>query len=712
VYGLGGIGKTQIALEMAYWTREKYSECSVFWIQATHAESIQQAFKDIGMRLNVPGIEMEQADAKKLVQRHLSQEPAGQWLLIVDNVDDMDIWDNELKAYLPQSQQGSIVCTTRNRKVAIKIAGPDAIKVPQMDEEIAMQLLSKLLLDKELLTSHQNARELLERLTFLPLALVQAAAYINANGIALSDYLSLLDEQEEDIINLLSEDFDDDWRYRDAKNPVATTWLISFKHIKRFDPLAAEYMSFMACVDPKDIPIALLPPERSQKKKTEAIGTLDAYAFVSRHVANRGLDVHRLVHLAMRNWLRGESLLSEWATKAMKRLEEVFPDDDHKNRSIWRLYITHARYMLERDDVKGKIQEREELVWKLALCLHSDGRYNEAEKLFLEANETSERVLGLEHPRTLASLSHLASIYGAQGKWNGARELQERVTEMCERVLGPKNLNTSAVMGNLAWTYRNLGRWKEAEQLGVRVITARNRALGLEHPATLTSIGNLAATYCSQGRWKEAEELEVQVMETRKRVFGPEHPDTLVSINNLASTYCAQGRWKEAEELAVRVMELKERMLGPEHPLTLVSINNVAGVYCSQGRWKDAGELGVQVVETKKRVLGPEHPDTLISMNNLAIFYCKQGRWKEAEELELQVLEAKQRVLGPEHPLTLISMGNLPTMLKGQGRDEEAIFGLKTFLQLGTRILGPRHPGILSKLEVLDEWQESIETGR
>jgi hypothetical protein len=208
------MGKTQIALELAYWTREKYPECSVLWMPATHAESLQQAFTDIGMQLGVPGIEEEQADAKKLVQRHLSQECAGQWLLIVDNMDDMDIWKNELKDYLPKSDQGCVVCTTRSRKVAVQIVGTNAatnaIGVSEMDGDMAMQLLSQLLINKPLLTDHYDATELLKQLTFLPLAIVQAAAYINENGTTLSRYLSLLDEQEQDVIDLLGEDFEDD----------------------------------------------------------------------------------------------------------------------------------------------------------------------------------------------------------------------------------------------------------------------------------------------------------------------------------------------------------------------------------------------------------------------------------------------------------------------------------------------------------------------
>jgi hypothetical protein len=222
---------------------------------------------DIGQQLGILPSEEEQANAKKLAQRHLSQQSTAQWLFIVDNVDDMDMW-NELKAYLPKSRRGCVICTTRSRKVAVKItAASNVIEVPEMDEEIAMQLLGKSLVHQELLASRQDALKLLEQLTCLPLAIVQAAAYINENGIVLSEYLLLLEEQEQDVVELLSEEFEDDGRYENIKNPIATTWLISFEHILQIDPLAAECLSFMACVDPKDILQSLLPPAQSGRRR-------------------------------------------------------------------------------------------------------------------------------------------------------------------------------------------------------------------------------------------------------------------------------------------------------------------------------------------------------------------------------------------------------------------------------------------------------------
>jgi tetratricopeptide (TPR) repeat protein len=668
--GLGGVGKTQIALELAYRIRDRYPECSIFWVPATNSESLQQAYLEIGRQLQIPGLEQEQADVKKLVQGYLNQESAGRWLLIFDNADNIDMWISnagtkdgspDLIDSLPQSNQGSLVFTTRSRKVAVKLTQQNVIEVSEMDEELATQMLSKSLIDQDILEKRQGIVNLLKQLTFLPLAIVQAAAYINENGISLSDYLSLLVDQEENVVDLLSEDFEVDGRYRDGKNPVATTWLISFEQIRQRDPLAAEYLAFMSCVDPRDIPQSLLPPAQSRKKEMDSIGTLSAYSFVSRRSANNSLDVHRLVHLATRNWLRTEGSLAKWTARAVARLDEVFPDDDHKNRSVWRVYLPHVQYVLESSPIGDSVKTCL-LLEKFGRCLYSDGRYNEAERSFSRVMETRTRVLGQEHPDTLTSIANLAS------------------------------------------TFWNQGRWKEAEELNMQVVETMKRVLGQEHPSTLTSMANLASTYRNQGRWKEAEELEMQVVETRKRVLGQEHPDTLTSMANLASTYRNQGRWKEAEELQAQELKICSRVLGQEHPSTLTSMANLALMFWNQGRLKEAEELNMQVVEMRKRVLGQEHPDTLTSIANLASTFSNQGRWKEAEELEMQVMETMKRVLGQEHPDTLTSMNNLAWTWKSQGRDREALGLIATCCKLSTEKLGADHPRTKARTKTLNDW--------
>jgi tetratricopeptide (TPR) repeat protein len=719
ITGLGGVGKTQLVLELLYRTKDKHKHCLIIWIPATSGESLHQAYRDVARQLRIPGWEEEKADVKKLVQGHLSKDDAGQWLVVFDNADDIDMWITKagskqeseqgsrcLVDYLPSSDQGSIIFTTRDRKTATKLAHQNVVEIREMDEVAATQLLQKCLIKPDLVNNRQDTAVLLGELTYLPLAIAQAAAYINENGITLGCYLSLLAEQEEEVIALLSEEFEDDGRYRDVKNPVATTWLISFEQIQQSNPLAAQYLSFMSCVAPKEIPQSLLPPGSSRKEETDAIGTLNAYSFVSRRPADPVLDLHRLVHLATRNWLRKERKLAQWTERVIVRLEEVFPDDNHKNRSVWRRYLPHARYALQADLVDKDWTCRIDLIWRYGLCLYRDGQWGEAEVAILQVLETEKMVLGPDHPSTLVSMANLASIYWNQGRWNEAEKLEVQVMEIRKAVLGIEHPDTLTSMANLASTYHIQGRWDEAEKLGMQVMETSKAVLGAEHPNTLTSMANLATTYSNQGRSNEAEKLVVQVIERRKTVLGAEHPNTLTSMANLATTYRNQGRLNEAEKLGMQVMETSKAVLGAEHPNTLTSMANLATTYSNQGRLNEAEKLGMQVMEIRKKLLGAEHPDTLISMGNLASTYYNQGRWNEAEKLEVQVMEIGKAVLGAEHPNTLTSMANLAYTWKSQRRLADALALLEACYRLRKKVLGPDHPDTRDSFHALGIWRD------
>ncbi|KAL4751018.1 hypothetical protein BDW72DRAFT_193288 [Aspergillus terricola var. indicus] len=719
ITGLGGVGKTQIALELAYRVQYREPDCSIFWIPCTSYEAVEQACTAIAQMVGIQDV--QPAEVKERLNTYLSQMD-GKWLLIFDNADDMDMWTknsstaSSLRDLLPFNTQGHIIFTTRNRKLAVRLAFSDVIHVRELDEKASMEFLEKSLIEKNLVHDHHTIINLLEQLTFLPLAVAQAAAYINANGLGVSDYLLLLQEQEVDKLELLSEDFGDDGRYKDAQNPVAMTWLISFRHVQKLDQLASDYLSLMACIDPRNIPRSFLPHPVSKKKMIEALGLLSAYSFITVQLGDGSITLHRLVHLATRNWMKKEGQFALYLRKAADRLSEMFPHNDHTNRQLWREYFPHALSLLRENEFQEHHDQYIDFIENVGACLNTDGRYNKAEELLVQVMETRKQVLGPEHPDTLTSMANLASTYWNQGRWKEAEELLVQVTETRKGVLGPEHPSTLTSMANLASTYRNQGQWKEAEELEVQVVETWKQALGPEHPDTLTSMANLASTYRHQGRWKEAEELEVQVMETRKQVLGPEHPDTLTSMANLATTYCHEGRWKEAEELLVQVTETGKKVLGPEHPSTLTSMANLATTYCHQGRWKEAKELVLTVMETQKQVLGPEHPDTLTSMANLASTYLHQGRWKEAEELEVQVVETRKQVLGPEHPDTLTSMANLASTYRNQGRWKEAEELEVQVMETRKQVLGPEHPDTLASMANLattychqGRWKEAKE---
>jgi len=186
----------------------------------------------------------------------------------------------------------------------VELTSSDIITIPDEDKEVASEILQKSLIKKDLLNDHVAADALLEQLTFLPLPITQASAYINKNGLSLSTYLELIQEQEPEVVDLLSEDFKDAGRYKDIQNPVITTWLVSFKQIQRQDQLAADYLSFMACINPRNIPQSLLPLKNFRKRVIDALGLLNAYSSTNSQDGNISIQTctYRNSELAKKEW--------------------------------------------------------------------------------------------------------------------------------------------------------------------------------------------------------------------------------------------------------------------------------------------------------------------------------------------------------------------------------------------------------------------------
>ena len=728
----------------------------MFWIHASNAARIEQGYRDVAEQVKIPGREDPKADIFRLVDKWLRDEKNGKWALVLDNADEATVLfethatgqkaqdcgirsglTQSLLAYLPQSRNGSILITSRTKSVALRLAEErDIIPVEPMDDTHALALLEKKLGEQ---MDRDDTAELAAALEFMPLAIVQAAAYIRQRvpRYSVRQYIKEFYKNDKRKTSLLNHEAGHLRRDLDAKNSIIITWQISFDHIHQIKPSAANLLSLMSFFDRQGIPEALLKTqneagnentgenagndedddhEDDSNKDTVSDSSVDEFeddilvlrnfSFITISIDETTFEMHGLVQLAIRKWLEASNQLERWKQQYIKNLCTVFPTGNYENWTKCQALFPHAKSAVAQEPaVESSLQDWALILYHAAWYAWAKGSYAEAATMALKAKRTRQKVLGPEDEETLNSMAMLALAYKGQGRWTKAEELQVQVMKTSARVLGAEHSSTLISMANLASTYRDQGRWTEAEELEVQVMETSARVLGAEHPDTLTSIANLASTYRNQGRWTEAEELDVQVMETRKRVLGAEHPSTLTSMANLASTYRNQGRWTEAEELEVQVMETSARVLGAEHPDTLTSIANLASTYRNQGRWTEAEELDVQVMETRKRVLGAEHPDTLTSMANLASTYRNQGRWTEAEELEVQVMETSARVLGAEHPSTLTSMSNLAFTWKSQGRNDEALSLLKECFQLQKHKLGPQHSHTESSLKYLNEWQ-------
>jgi tetratricopeptide (TPR) repeat protein len=704
LYGLGGCGKSALVLEFAYRVLAECLRDLVFWVPAMSRESFELAYREIATRLRLPGVADPNTNINKLVKETLSADRFS-WLMIVDNADDpavllglVDGDPNSLRLgdYLPSSYRGAVLFTTRSRKAARTLTPSCVLALEDMSQSEARELLMQHITKEVVLNDSSTAiDQLLSTLAYLPLAIVQAAAFINNNDILISDYMSLFQHAGAEI-ELFSEQFEDLGGYPEKDNTIARTWNISFDQLRKQDPLAAEYLSFMACISRINIPQSLLPLHGSVVERIRALGTLTGYAFITERQTVQGVererffDMHRLVHVASTEWLHGSGESASWAHTVVDRLEELVPWGGHKGKEIWAPYLAHAVHVAGLKSLVGE-KARGSLLDRVGWCQTSLGQYAAAEVSHRQAISLRRQVLGHEHPDTLISMSSLALVLKKQGRYEESETLNRQTLAQREKVLGHKDPVTLASLNNLALVLGRQGKYNEAEAMNRQALAQKEEVLGHEHPDTLISLSNLAAVLDKQGRYQEAEAMHRHSLAQKKKVFGHEHPETLLSMNNLAMVLDRQDKYEEAETIHRQTLALREKVLG-KHPDMLSSMNNLAMVLDRQGKYKEAEAIHRQTLVQTKEVLGHAHPDTLTSMHNFAIGLEKRGKHKEAEAIHRQTLAHREEVLGHAHPDTLTTLYCLAQLLITQRCYDEPLALYERAYAGYTTALGTHHP--------------------
>jgi tetratricopeptide (TPR) repeat protein len=651
ISGLGGIGKTQTAVEYAYRYRDDYK--TVLWVRAESESSIISAFAEVAKLLDLP-----EKDARELqetiraVSRWLTS--ADGWLLVCDNADQPE----QLKPYLPIDPKGRILITSR-AQVLHGLA--KAVRLEVLTPEAALEfLLRRIERESYRAPEKDAAAEMARELGYLPLALEQAGAYISEKSARFQDYLASYRKRR---LELLSESRP---IAGDYERSVATTWSMNFREVEETSPASSDPLRFTAFLDPDSIPIILISKSREElgPRLSAALGgveedplildnllqPLTRYSLVRRNVDSASYRVHRMVQEVIKGEMN-ERERRAWSVRAVLALNAAFANPEYANWHVCETLLPHAmvaanligEWLLESagaarllNEIGGYYLER--------------ARYNQAEPLLKRALDNWERLLGPDHPHVATSLNNLAGLYHSQGVYEKAEPLYKRALRTREKTLGPDHPDLAQTLNNLAGLYYGQGRYADAEPLHHRVLQMRERALDPEHPNLAQSLNNLAMVYDGQGRHEDAEPLYNRALNIWEKSLGPDHPDVARGLNNLAELYRVQGRYEKAEPLYKRALGILESALGPDDPVVPTSLSNLALLYVSQERYQEAEPLYKRALAMREKVLGPDHPDVATSLNNLAGLYDHQGRLEEAEQLYRQAMEMRQKALGPDHP--------------------------------------------------------------
>jgi eukaryotic-like serine/threonine-protein kinase len=343
-------------------------------------------------------------------------------------------------------------------------------------------------------------------------------------------------------------------------------------------------------------------------------------------------------------------------------------------------------------------EQQAQMMHVMGTVYYGLGLYKEAEPLLTQALDIRRRVLGQNHPDTVASLAELARVLGMAGRFPEEEKLQRQVVDIRRRTLGPANLDTITAISQLANTLSAEGRIGEADPLAREVVDLQRRGQGPDSPATMDAVKYLALTLTREGKYAEAEALDRQVLDFNRRTKGADHPDVFLSSTRLASVLLHEGRYAEAESLLRESLETSTRVLGPDHPFATTSKSLLAGLMEDTGRYSEAEELLRDVLATRRRVAGSENSSTLNAMYNLGQLLTIEGRCAEGSGLLSETIEAGKRVLGPAHPLVLIAMAELGATLDCEGHNVAAAKVEREALAGLSHTLGPEQPETMESM--------------
>ena len=670
IRGLGGIGKTQTAVEYAYRYHDEYA--AVLWTRAETEAELVAGMVEIAAVLDLPEKDaQEQELAGQAVLRWLKENDS--WLLVLDNADTPEM----VASLLPTAPRGHILVTSRAQSfVAL---GMEPLKLETLSPDEARHFLMRRSL-RESSTSEEALAvdELAKTLGYLPLALEQAGAFISVHTSRFVDYLASYQRRQ---LALLAKG-----KPQEYPESVATTWSLNIEQIK--PPAATEILRVTAFWASEKIPVEILIEGAEHLGDTlssalagaaedplvldELLRGLSRYSLIERDLDSRTLNVHRMLQAVVRGSLDAETERL-WAQRSVKALKRAYPPVEFGNWPVCERLQAHARAAASViGELSLSLEEAGSLLNEAGGYAWNRGRYAEAEPLYQRSVAIKEQALGPDHPSLATSLNNLALLFKAQGRYAEAESLYQRSVTIKEQALGSDHPSLATSLNNLALLYKTQGNYAEAEPLYQRAVAINEQALGPDHPSLATSLSNLANLYSDQGRYAEAEPLYLRDMAITEQALGPDHPSLATSLNNLATLYRDQGRYAEAEPLYLRDIAITEQALGPDHPSLATSLNNLATLYRSQNRYREAESLYQRSVAIKEQALGPDHPSLAASLNNLAILYRSQGRYSEAEPLCQRSISIYEQSLGPDHPSLATGLANYAALLQATGRDEEA----------------------------------------
>jgi cellulose biosynthesis protein BcsQ/tetratricopeptide (TPR) repeat protein len=725
LHGLGGVGKTQVAIEYAHRFAADYD--LVWWVPAEQLAEARSSLVALAEHLGMTTGDDATETLRSVLGALGRGDPIRRWLLVYDNADDID----EIQRLFPQSApsfEGHILVTSRNQHWG-EVSDTIAVDVFTRQESIE-------LLTRRGTVSREDADRLAERLGDLPLALEQAAIFQATTGTPVEEYLVLLDEEA----GVLSQG-----KPRNYPASVAATWGLAFGRLRSESPAALQLLQLCTFFGADPIPFYLLKQGRHALSLPEPLrGTLSdtlerrrAVRAISRYALARvdpGRDtlvIHRLVQDVLRDGLspQDREAFQSGAQELLAAASPGNPDNDQ----TWALHADLLPHVMPSKAIEGRTPEIRKVILDQVRYRYRRGDFEGSRELADQARQRWTAMLGPDHLQTLLVSQHLADALWWLGRLDEARALRQETFDRMREVLGPDHELTLMTANGLGADLRVGGRFAQAKEHDEDCLERHRRVFGFNDPNTLRSANNLAADLRLLGDFAGARELDQDTLDRRRKTLreedsdllgsiscltrdligisryasarallehelwpfletiGPSHNEVLRASRTLALVLRRSGAYEEGRALAEENLELHLAHFGELHLDTLAAVTGVCHHRRLAGDLPEARIAAEQASTGYRRVLGADHPFSFVGMVNLAVVCRAMGELDEARELDETALAGLEEVMGPDNRFTLCCRGNLATDLAAAGDHAAARQLSEQLLEQSRRVRGEHH---------------------
>jgi tetratricopeptide (TPR) repeat protein len=688
--GIGGIGKTQIALQHAHRSENIFRY--VWWLHSEDPATLLNDYLGIAEDLKLPKWNLRDIDETiKSIKRWLESESSAKWLLVFDDAQKPD----DLVRYLPLTGRGQIVITSR-LDVWDGIAKTLFVDVYQRD--VTQDESVDFLLKRTGKTDMNGAAAIARELGDLPLALEQAGAYIKVTGISFQDYLDRLKNDQKWLLS--------QFKPQNYPDPVATIWKISFDAVQKEHPASGDLLNLCAFLAPEGIPRWILEEGRKRLPEPLASCTNDAidldkciavlkmYSLI--YVTNNLISVHRLVQ-AVAIERMSITIQKKWAGCALMLVNDVFSFSPiyQETWELCSILSPHASYATDHAERLAILpQETANLLDALGNFRHNRMMLLSARSVLERALSIDEKALGPEHPAVARDVNDLGSVLYDLGDLWEARRCFERALQIDEKVLGPDHISVARDFNNLGSVLQARGDLEGAKGCSERALSIDEKALGPEHPAVARDVNDLGSILYDLGDLWAARKCFERALAIDEKALGLEHTRVARDINSLGLALLDQGDFEGARRCFERALSIDEKALGLEHTSVAIRVNNLGLVLKAQGDLEGAKRCFERALAIDEKALGPEHTSVARDVNDLGSVLKDQGDLEGAKRCLERALAIDEKALGPEHTSVARDVNNLGSVLKDQGDLEGAKKYFERALAIDEKALGPEHTSV------------------